>query len=76
VWNSLNEFDWLTTFAQIFNACEEEGNLTRISILRVLLQMARISRDAIDVILPHRAITDLLQSYIKSDDIILSAMCM
>jgi hypothetical protein len=38
--------------------------------------MARISRDAIEVILPHRQMTELLQNQIKSDDIILSAMAM
>lgn len=76
VWEALNEFNWLQCFAQIFNQADDEGNLTKISLLRVLLQMVRIAKEAMDVILPERSMLSLLLSLVKSDDLILCAMSM
>jgi fused-like protein len=74
VWTALNEFDWLACLFAVFNSCDEEGNLTKISVLRVMLQMARVNRDAIDVFLPHSNAMQLLLGLVKSDDVILCSM--
>mmetsp|Transcript_29071 Transcript_29071/g.52033 ORF Transcript_29071/g.52033 Transcript_29071/m.52033 type:complete len:1206 (+) Transcript_29071:492-4109(+) len=74
VWGALNEFDWLNCLCSVFNSCDEEGNLTKISVLRVLLQMARVNRDAIETFLPHQSGMPLLLSLVKSDDVILCSM--
>ena len=76
VWEALNEFDWLQCFSQIFSQADDEGNLTKISILRVLLQMVRIAKDAVDTIMPERSMLGVLLSLVKSDDLILCAMSM
>jgi fused-like protein len=72
---SLNTRDWLSNFVLIFNS-EEEGNLTKISVLRVVLQMVRVSREVCDIILPHRGMMNLLFSQFRGDDVILCCMSM
>lgn len=74
VWAALNEFDWLSCLVSVFNSCDEEGNLTKISVLRVMLQMTRVNRDAIEVFLPHQGAMPLLLGLVKSDDVILCSM--
>jgi fused len=70
VWNTLNEFDWLSSFIDVYSI-DDEGSVTKISVLRVILQMVRISRDAIDIIMPHKGFVSLILSQLRSDDTII-----
>lgn len=67
IWSSLNEFEWLSTFLEIFQT-EDEGKITQISVLRVILQMVRVSRDAVDVITPNKPMISMILSQLHADD--------
>ena len=68
LWSSLNEFSWIPVLLDIFST-EDEGNITKISVLRVLLQMVRVARDALDVILGYKSFIPLITSQLRADDI-------
>jgi fused len=72
IYSSLSDLDWLATFSDLYNT-DDDSNQTRISILRILLQMVRTSREAVDVLLPNRAFLSLLLSQLRSEDAIIVA---
>ncbi|OMJ73953.1 hypothetical protein SteCoe_27264 [Stentor coeruleus] len=73
IWNALNEFDWLSSMVEIYQT-EDEGNVTKISVLRVILQMVRVSRDAVDILLPYKPFTTLILSQLRHEDPVIVAM--
>ena len=73
VWNCFNEFDWLQCLVDIYNS-EEDSNLTKVSVLRVVLQMVRVVRDAMDQVLPHKAAMGLLLSLVRSEDNVICSL--
>jgi len=48
------DIDWLNIFSKFYSLDDEHSNLTRISILRILLQCVRISKEAIEKILQSK----------------------
>ena len=72
--NALIEFDWITSFTKIYNAEDDQNNgLIKLSILRVILQCLRISKEFMEKCLNNKAFINLLQYSLYSDDHIISA---
>jgi fused-like protein len=68
IWSNLNEFSWLPLFMDVFST-EDEGNLTKISVLRIILQMIRVSRDALDVLTSYRGFISIVTSQLRHEDV-------
>ena len=66
IWSGLSEIDWLSIFLELYQT--EDEDLTKTSVLRVLLQMVRVSREAVDAIIQHKAFISMLVSQLRSDD--------
>jgi hypothetical protein len=58
--NCLSEIDWVTLFCRLYTLEDDAANLTRVSILRIVLQSARISKEAVDLFAGHKQLLAIL----------------
>ena len=68
LWSSLNEFAWLPLFMDLFGT-DDDGNSTKVSVLRIILQMIRIARESLDVLTSYRGFVSIIMSQIRLDDV-------
>ncbi|KAL4452973.1 hypothetical protein ABPG73_012917 [Tetrahymena malaccensis] len=68
VYTYLQEVDWLSLFVRLYNSEEDNSKLTKISILRIVMQGVRIQRELIDKILANRLMLTTLQQNMYSDE--------
>lgn len=70
--NCLLEIDWLNVFVKLYNFEDENTNLTRVSILRILLQSARIHKEVIEMITSNKPFLQILIKSMTVDEPIIS----
>lgn len=60
IMNCLFEIDWISLFVRVYKPEEESSSITKISILRVLLQAIRQSKEFIDRIVNEKQLIKLI----------------
>ena len=68
IWSSLNDFAWLPLFMDLFST-DDDGSSTKVSVLRIILQMIRVARDALDVLTSYRGFVSIIMSQVRQDDV-------
>lgn len=75
--NSLCEFDWISALEKVYKAEDDSNNnLTKISVLRVLLQCLRVSKELSEKVFGNKTLISLLQYNIFTEDHVICATAM
>lgn len=75
--NGLIEFDWVSVLDKVYKAEDDSNsNMTKISVLRVILQCLRVSKELTEKIFSSKALLTLLQYNIFSEDHVICATAM
>jgi len=73
--SSIEELDWADILIKVFNA-EDESNLTKVSVLRLILQCLRASKDLSEKAIQNKAFFSLLQYNILTEEHVICATAM
>jgi fused len=74
--NALLEIDWLGIFIKLYNSEEEATSLTKISIMRVILQCIRISKEMVEKCSGNKNLIYLIQFAIFNEDAMIAGPAM
>ena len=75
--NSLLEIDWITLFVKVFQLDDEGNHIVKVSILRIILQSIRQSKEYTEKIINDKFILKLIFSSLSvNEPIIQSTGCM
>ena len=75
--NCLAEIDWVSLFTKVFQAEEEGSHIVKVSILRIILQSIRQSKEYTDKIVNDKHVLKLIFSSLAvNESIIQSTGCL
>jgi fused-like protein len=75
IMNCLFEIDWINLFVRVYQTEDEASNITKISILRILLQSIRQSKEFIDRIVNEKQLMKLIFGTLTSTEPLIYSTC-